>query len=352
MAASPIPIRNVYYLFLYAWDRFPEGQQVEVGTEESPDIVHLLAEVLRNGIRRLIRRGLDRGYREHEEELKAPRGRALLTPSIAQGTLLRQRLVCAYDELTPDILTNRILKAAMRLLVDKGGLEPTLAHDLRALSRRFMGVGEIALSRGLFRLVQLSRHNGHYDLLLRVSEMALEILQPEQGGAGSKFASVLENETRMSAVFELFVRNFLKREQTAYKVSSEYLDWDAGELDARHSAYLPTMRTDVVLRSGAETIVIDAKFYKDTFVRHHGGPLKVRSAHLYQMLTYLDHAWRADPRGRPVRGLLLYPSVDGQETRLDYALGGRQVCIATVDLARPWQHVHEAMLRVVEPALV
>lgn len=81
MDADPIPIRNFYYLFLYAWDCFPAGRRTEVGTENSPDMMNLLGRVLVNGVRQLLQRGVDRGYNENVEELKIPRGRLLLTPS-------------------------------------------------------------------------------------------------------------------------------------------------------------------------------------------------------------------------------------------------------------------------------
>jgi 5-methylcytosine-specific restriction enzyme subunit McrC len=71
---QPIPIENIYYLFCYAWDRFPEGKAIDVGRIKSPKIWDLLASVLVRGINRLIRRGLDRGYTEIEEDISAVRG--------------------------------------------------------------------------------------------------------------------------------------------------------------------------------------------------------------------------------------------------------------------------------------
>ena len=59
-----IPVRNLYYLFLYAWDRFSEGRQIDVGSDTSPDLPNLLARVLVSGVRRQFRRGLDKGYVE------------------------------------------------------------------------------------------------------------------------------------------------------------------------------------------------------------------------------------------------------------------------------------------------
>ncbi len=156
--------------------------------------------------------------------------------------------------------------------------------------------------------MQLSRNNRHYDLLLRVCALAFEGLLPGEGGRRTRFADVLEDEVRMSAVFEAFVRNFYRAEQDGFDVSADHLAWDAVCPDPRHAEFLPVMRTDLVLRSrsAGRTMVVDAKFWRQTLVGHHrGGAAKVRPAHLYQLLGYL-RAIAPLPGGGPAReGVLL-----------------------------------------------
>ena len=41
MSDTSIKIQNIYYLFLYAWDKFNEGNLVKTGTEQSPDVPNL-----------------------------------------------------------------------------------------------------------------------------------------------------------------------------------------------------------------------------------------------------------------------------------------------------------------------
>ena len=53
MSAPRIPIRNIYYIFLYAWNRFEQGKDIPVGADESPDLINLLARVLLHGVRHL-----------------------------------------------------------------------------------------------------------------------------------------------------------------------------------------------------------------------------------------------------------------------------------------------------------
>jgi 5-methylcytosine-specific restriction enzyme subunit McrC len=80
-----IPIRNLYYLFLYAWARFPGGAVGKVGIDDSPDLPNLFARLLSAGTRRLFRRGIDRGYKTFTDELVGPRGRLRLDRMVKEA---------------------------------------------------------------------------------------------------------------------------------------------------------------------------------------------------------------------------------------------------------------------------
>ena len=57
---TAIPIQNIYYLLCYAWDLLEEADELAVGIEDLPRVEDLLARLLINGTRRLLRRGLIR----------------------------------------------------------------------------------------------------------------------------------------------------------------------------------------------------------------------------------------------------------------------------------------------------
>src|SRR5262245_8800265 len=108
-----IPIRNIYYLFLYAWERFPGGGVGETGIDRSPDLPNLFAKLLSAGTRRLLRHGLYRGYKMFTDELAGPRGRLRLDRMVKEVTQLRGAAICDFDELTHDVLHNQIVKATL-----------------------------------------------------------------------------------------------------------------------------------------------------------------------------------------------------------------------------------------------
>ena len=221
------------------------------------------------------------------------------------------------------------------------------AGELRRLESRLKGVTRVPLSPGLFHSLQVTRSHGEYGLLMDISRLIMELSLPDECGKGHRFYDVLGNETKMSTVFENFVRNFYRLEQDRYSVRAETIPWPAmcavrGQID-----YLPAMVTDVTLRSAERTIVIDAKFYKRTFVASRfGDHLKVRPDHLYQLQSYLTHGagTSADALSE---GVLLYPSTDGVEVRLEFQLPRHRIRVWTLDLSQAWQHVHNQLLELV-----
>lgn len=336
-----IPIRNLYYLFCYAWARFPDqAQAVEVGVDDCPDLPNLFARVLINSANRLMRRGLDRGYREFVEETRSPRGRMLIGEIVKRQTLLRGAVVCAFDELTPDVLHNQIIKATALSLARARGISPEHSHELRLIALRMSGVRDIRLTGDCFHRVQLSRNTGQYASVLKLCELVFRALLPEEDGQGSRFAEILEDEVTMSAVFEEFLLNFYRHEQRTFTARAESWPWDGVSLEPGSEGLLPQMITDITLRSRERTIVIDAKFYKEALAASHGAK-KVRSGHLYQLLAYMEHANLRSPH-MPCDGALIYPAV-GDPIALRYRLRGHEVVVRSIDLTREWRAIHDEL---------
>ena len=336
-----IPIRNLYYLFLYAWNQFTEGNRVDVGKDSSPDLPNLLAKVLIKGVQRQFRRGLDRRYVEQVDELAGPRGKFLFPETIKQSSLLAGRLVCQFDELAIDTVPNRILKAASRHLHRSSAIDQGLGKELRRLDARLSGVAHLPLKPSLFRSLQVMSHKSQYGLLMHICQLLMELSLPDRQGSGNQFCDIREDETRMSAVFETFLRNFYREEQSTFAVRGEQISWPATTFALGDLNYLPDMITDITLRSPTRSIIVDAKYYKNTFsAGRFGGHPKIHPGPLYQIQTYLEHSQSA----APIEGLLLFPQVSGPPVRLNYQLPRHRIRVCTVNLDQPWASVHIELL--------
>jgi 5-methylcytosine-specific restriction enzyme subunit McrC len=340
-----IPIRNLYYLFLYAWARFPGGAIGEAGIDESPDLPGLFAKLLSAGTRRLFRRGLDRGYKTFTYEMVGPRGRLRLDRMIKEATQLRGTAVCDFDELTHDVLHNQILKATLKNLGNCMDVEKSIRHDLRSLAKLFYDVEDVRLSASHFRRVAVSRNNREYIFLVRLCEFVFWSLMPDEDGSKTRFQRVLDDEVRMSVVFEDFLRNFFRLHRSEYRVRAESPTWYVSDATQDDLALLPRMITDLTLRHADHTIIIDAKFYRNALAQGPYGE-RVRSQHLYQLITYLQHE-RARQKDKGLSGMLIYPDV-GKSLRLRYRLLGIPVIVATVDLGQEWRNIEAELHKLLD----
>src|SRR5688500_3438857 len=122
-ATTGIPVENVYFLLCYAWDRLEEAELTSVEVSPECRLPDLFARVLRSGVTHLLKRGLDRTYSPTDEEIAGIRGRLQIAGSIKRATFLRGRAWCSFDELSPDVLHNRILKTTLRSLAAVAGLD-------------------------------------------------------------------------------------------------------------------------------------------------------------------------------------------------------------------------------------
>jgi 5-methylcytosine-specific restriction enzyme subunit McrC len=337
-----IPVGNLYYMLLYAWGYFRAAELRDVGHDESPNLPHLLALVLNDRIHRLLRQGLDRGYVSIEEETRAPRGRLLFNDMVKRQTLLRGLAVCEYDELTPDVLHNRILLETILRLAGSEKVEAPLRHELRLTASRMSSVSRVRLTGDVFRRVQLSRNTAQYGLLMHICELLFHELMPDSEGASYRFRSIADDEIRMAALFEEFLRKFYDRELPGRRAASEIMRWEAEANEPGDLVLLPVMHTDITIRSAGRVLVVDAKYYPRHLVKNQFGGERLISEHLYQLAAYLAHVSAREP-GMLVEGMLLYPQT-AEPAELRYRLLGKPVTVATVDLSADWKKIQERLI--------
>ena len=338
-----IPLQNVYYLLCYAWNRLEARDRVNVSSVPGDRTENLLAKVLAEGTGHLLRSGLDRDYIAEQQDERRVRGKLLISESVKRTLLQRGVAACSVDELSHDIPHNRVLKAALRTLLDIDTVEKNLRQRLRAHLRALHEVSDVALSAEAFRGVRLHRNNARYGLLLQFCELLARCLMPTPGSGIRRFHPFTASDQQMGELFQAFVRNFIAREQSTYSISAPKLGWGEALLDGTPAGWLPEMRTDAVLEASDNVVVAELKYYAQPFSSRYGQS-RLHSAHLYQIGTYLDHyaASHANDR-RPVTGLLLYagPPVLPAQT---YEIRGRRIHVRSLPLDQPWQSIHDDLL--------
>lgn len=292
-----------------------------------------------------MRRGLDRGYQDWSEEIATVRGHIDIGASLRLKARNVRRLACEFDELSHDLLHNQIIKASLKRLARAQTIDPKLAHELVVTAQRMPGVSDIWLERSAFARVQLHRNNAYYDLILKVAELAFDCLLPDPNGAGYAFHDILRDEAKMARVFEEFVRNFYRAEQTEFVVVPLTIQWDAKELNTTGVGRLPSMIVDIYLKSPQRRVIIDTKYYAKALQQSLYGSESFQSGNLYQLFAYLKNA-AADVAFAGCEGMLLYPQV-GKSMCERFDIQGHSVTVATINLAQPWQQISADLLSLV-----
>jgi 5-methylcytosine-specific restriction enzyme subunit McrC len=309
-------------------------------------IEDLFGTVLARGISRIARRGLDRSYVLFQEELAGVRGKIELGETIKRTSLTRQRLVCAFEDLSTDVIHNQIIASTLSTLATNRRLDPGVRSEVRLAASRMRGVSIRPISRQLFSRVHLDRNRRAYRFLINVCRLLHDIRLVDERSGENRFADVDLTRMSMWRVFESFAARFYDREQREYAVSPQAsVQWWALETRGpRSQARIPAMRPDLVLESAARRVILDTKFYRDGGLGDDVNS-RLHAGNLYQLFAYVMNRERSHPAGPRHEGILLYPTV-GEETRVEFVTHEHRFQARSVDLGRPWREIHDAMLEV------
>ena len=308
---------------------------------------NLLARLLRDSFSQVLRRGLDRGYRERAEDTRRPRGKLDLPSTVRRALRLRGQVRVRFEELSRDVLHNRIVKTTMLRLAAVEELNADLKGKLTRLVQRIADVGEVDLREDLFRRVQIHRNNADYGFLLDLCRMIARHLVPEGRAGAVRFRDFTADEREMGRLFEDFVRGFLRTEHPQLGVfrGHKSIKWGAAP-QGDGVLRLPLMETDIyVPGAGGRSVIVETKCVSEPFAR--GGEastVSLRSDHLYQLFAYLTNHARSYSAEPPAVGLLLYATA-GATFDYRYRVQGHPLWVWSVDLAKPWPAVRDGLDR-------
>lgn len=345
MKQSKIPITNIYYLFCYAWQHVEERDLVPVEALDEHEKVHdLFGLLLAEGVFKLVRAGLDRGYLDQHEDLSGVRGKINVSDTMQRALRPRGRVACEFQELSYDILHNQILKTTLQNLLRLSSLHKDIHSKVRKAYISMSGINSIHLSAQTFNRVQLDRNRQYYRLLLSVCRLLYEQLLINENTGENLFEEL--NEEKMHRLFEQFITEFYRKEQSSFRVNHQgrTIKWDDKGSSPENLEMLPNMQADVILDGDHRRIILDAKYYREALSGQFDK--KIRSDHLYQLTAYLRNREKEKPDGPRHEGMLLYPTV-GEKLNVDLYLEGFSVKARTIDLAQDWRQIHNSMLHLI-----
>jgi 5-methylcytosine-specific restriction enzyme subunit McrC len=333
-----IPIENIYFLLCYAWNKLDEKERVNVSIDDKTELLDLFAKILINATKTLLKRGIDKNYIDHTEELTGVKGKIQISQTFKSNLLVKQRTICTFDDFSLNIISNRILVSTIYRLTRTKGLDKELKKELVALQRMLSDIDQIEITSSLFKQVRLNRNNRFYGFVMNVGQIIYDSTLPSEEQGKYKFSDFTRDDNRMNQLFEAFIRNFYRIEQQKYKtVKKETIKWQFDNTDNESYQYLPQMETDITLENENEKIIIDAKFYRETMTINYDKE-RIKSANLYQLFSYLLNQQDNSTKTLKATGILLYPTIE-TDYDLNFKYNEHKIQIRTVNLNSNWRNI-------------
>ncbi len=335
-----IPVGNIYYMVLYAWDRVKDISNIaNKDLEEIKDINHVLIDLFLNDVQELLRSGIYKDYTNVTEESKFIKGKIQIKETIK---IIQPKIVCSFDEYSEDILHNRIIKSILLRISRFAMIKKEDKKRTRNLLSYFSNVSNMELGSLDISPLAYNRFNKDYEKIIDLGVFIYKNSIPTESKGQYKFIDIMEDEEEMSLIFEEFLRNFYKI-HSSYKVDRRYyyFDWEA--VDSSDIGLLPRMETDIELTDSKHKIIIDAKYYKSAFSSRYEAR-KLIGDNIYQMKTYLIQNLKESEK---LRGILLYPS-NGYSIDERFSSGlGFTMEFRTIDLSMKWEDIKSKLLNIV-----
>ena len=300
----------------------------------------MFAAILGKGVASQLKQGLYREYILQEEELSVLRGKLNIQGTIRNKIQHKQKLSCEYDELSENNLLNQILKTTMQILVRQKTVKQEHKVVLKKNLVFFDNVDEIEPGQIKWDRIRYQKINQSYRMLMNVCYLVITglILSTDKGEV--KLATFLDDRA-MHSLYEKFILEYYRYHHPEYKANPDTIPWD---IDDGMIEFLPAMVTDITLKYGGRTLIIDAKYYAHTMQSQYDVQ-SIHSGNLYQVFTYVKNLDKKNTGN--VAGMLLYAKTQEQITPNNkYSMGGNTIWVKTLDLNLPFSQIAEQLEKI------
>lgn len=335
-----ILIKNIYYMLTYAFQSLRQSNFGKVAAEEFENIHDMFAAILGKGVASQLKQGLYREYILQEEELSVLRGKLNIQGTIRNKIQHKQKLSCEYDELSENNLLNQILKTTMQVLVRQKTVKQEHKVVLKKNLVFFDNVDVIEPGQIKWDRIRYQKNNQSYRMLMNVCYLVITglILSTDKGEV--KLATFLDDRA-MHSLYEKFILEYYRYHHPEYKANPDTIPWD---IDDGMIEFLPAMVTDITLKYGGRTLIIDAKYYAHTMKSQYDVQ-SIHSGNLYQVFTYVKNLDKNNTGN--VAGMLLYAKTQEQITPNNkYSMGGNTIWVKTLDLNLPFSQIAEQLEKI------
>ena len=274
--------RNLVHMLATVFDlKLASGTMTDLGWQQY-DLLEILIRLFCDQLFDAVRRGLPRHYVDETSDLAALRGRLDIQRQFTVLAVSPQKLACRYQELSPDIALNQIVKAAVSRL---SGIarSPENQRRLAELAFAFADIGTIPVNQLPWDRVVLDRTNIAWEALFNFARLILgRRFQTTSLGDGRGFSLMFE----MNTLFEEYIGRMMRRALVGSGLDVRLQGPSDHALSEADGTLRFATRPDIVVsRAGAALLVIDTK-WKSLTGTNVDSKRDVGQADVYQMMAY------------------------------------------------------------------
>lgn len=230
-----------------------------------------------------VRQGMPRAYVGQSDDLHALRGSMDVVRQFTRHAVNPSKLACRFDELSPDITLNQIMKAATTRL-RRVSRSARNQRRLQELSFTYADISDVPPARLAWDKVRLDRTDSRWRELVSLARLLLsERFQTSTQGETAGFALLFD----MNVLFESYVGQLVRR---ALRGSGLKASLQGGRLycltDEETGRKVFQTKPDILIKCDGEVVhVIDTK-WKRIAPRLDDPKQGVSQADVYQIMAY------------------------------------------------------------------
>lgn len=321
--------RNLLYLLHYCYDIPIYESEIAHMQSRKANWFEILTFIFTRNLQDIFKKGAKKQYISVEENLPYFKGKCLIQKHIAINNFKKHLFYVNYDEFSPDIPLNQVLKFVVnKLKLISKDLENR--RNLHTLDQQMEETSLVSNPVPLLDKVIFTRLNENYRPAFNLAKMFIDgnVVETSVGSTGA-FAFTFD----MNLLFERFIARFLKEHKES--IFSEGLKkcniciQSTRRNFAKNSKQKKVfyLKPDILIeKSDKVKLIIDTKYKK---LKKEDRKMGVSSSDMYQMAAYASGYDCSNV-------ILLYPrTAGGNESMLEeYTIqnSGHKVKIATVDL--------------------
>ena len=342
-----ILIKNIFHMLAYAFQELRQNYYEKIATEDFDNIHDLFAEILVRGFSVQLKQGLRKEYVLKHETMSSLKGKLDLNGSMRNLAARKRLLDCDYDELSVDNIFNQIIKTTAVLLIKHGNVKKERKDALKKMSLYLSEVSTIDPACIRWSAIRFDRNSRRYRMLIYICYFVLDnlILTTDSG----EYCMNTFSDDHMSRLYEKFILEYYRRHYPECKPRAARIEWnfEMEKVSAESKSALPIMQTDIFLKIGERTLIIDAKYHSHSLLEHMGKNI-LKSLNFYQINSYVMN-YDTDHTGL-VDGMLLYAQTLS-EGKMDFMYphkDGNKLYVRSLDLNQDFDHIKKQLDSIVQ----